>query len=52
MSQDEWVWFMAEDWHRTKRKGNYWLYDGKINIIVDLLEEMYCFEYYIVSKKI
>jgi hypothetical protein len=22
------VWFVAEDWRRTKRNGNFWLYEG------------------------
>jgi hypothetical protein len=49
---DERLWFVAEDWHRTKRNGNFWLYEGKKNSIISVLEEMYPFEYYIVSKKL
>jgi hypothetical protein len=48
---EETVWFVAEDWNRHKRHGNYWLYEGKITAIVDLLGEMHGFEYYVVSKK-
>lgn len=45
------VWFVAEDWQRTKRHGNFWLYEGNIAAIVDILGSMYSFEYYIISKK-
>ncbi|MEH2015045.1 DUF6756 family protein [Nostoc sp.] len=48
---EETVWFVTEDWKRTKQHGNYWLYEGKIVVIADLIAEMYGFEYYIVSKK-
>ena len=45
------VWFVAEDWQRTKRRGNFWLYEGTVAAIAELLGEMHGFEYYIVSKK-
>ncbi|MEH2231071.1 MAG: DUF6756 family protein [Nostoc sp.] len=48
---EETVWFVTEDWKRTKQHGNYWLYQGKLVVIADLIAEMYGFEYYIVSKK-
>lgn len=46
------VWFIAEDWPRTKRHGNYWLYDAKRSRLPDLLAEMFPFEYYVASKKL
>lgn len=46
------VWFVAEDWRRTKRHGNFWLYEGTVAAITKLLGEMHGFEYYIVSKKL
>lgn len=48
---EETVWFVTEDWKRTKQHGNFWLYEGGIALIADLIGEMYGFEYYIVSKK-
>jgi hypothetical protein len=45
------VWFVAEDWRRTKRHGNFWLYEGTVAAIVKLLGEVHGFEYCIVSKK-
>ncbi|MBW4488071.1 MAG: hypothetical protein KME12_09795 [Trichocoleus desertorum ATA4-8-CV12] len=45
------VWFVIEDWKRTKWQGNFWLYEGTIAAITDVIKEMYGFEYYIVSKK-
>jgi hypothetical protein len=47
----ETVWFIAEDARRNKRYGNYWVYEGKIGPIVDVIRETYYFEYYVVSKK-
>jgi hypothetical protein len=48
---DERAWFLAEDWMRTKRHGNYWLYDAASARLPDLLGELFRFEYYVVSKK-
>lgn len=48
---EEKVWFVAENQGRTKQHGNFWLYEGKVATIIDILGEMYSFEYYIVSKK-
>lgn len=45
------VWFIAEDVKRTKRNGNFWLYEGTVAAIVQLLGELFAFEYYLVSKK-
>ncbi|NJL21807.1 MAG: hypothetical protein HC895_14960 [Leptolyngbyaceae cyanobacterium SM1_3_5] len=47
---DEPVWFVAEDWYRNKPHDNFWLYEGKIETICNLLNEMYEFRYYVVSK--
>jgi hypothetical protein len=47
----ETVWFVAEEWKRIKQHGNFWLCEGTITVIAELLGEMYGFEYYIVSKK-
>lgn len=51
ISSEETVWFIAEDWPSTKQHGKFWLYEGKIAAIVDVLGEMYGCEYYLVSKK-
>lgn len=45
------VWFVIEDWKGTKRQGKFWLYEGKISAIIEVIREMHSFEYYIVSKK-
>lgn len=47
----ETVWFIAEDWLSTKLHGKFWLYEGKVAAVTELLGEMYGFEYYVVSKK-
>lgn len=49
---EETFWFIAEDEHRTKANGNFWLYEGKIKAIAAVIGEMYGFEYYIVQKKL
>jgi hypothetical protein len=51
MPPTETVWFITEDARRNKRHGNYWVYEGKIGPIVDVIRETHYFEYYIVSKK-
>ena len=48
---DEPVWFVAEDWYRTKPHDIFWLYEGKIGTISELLDEMYEFRYYVISKR-
>ena len=48
---EERVWFVAQDWGRNKHDGGFWLFEGKIQAIVSVLDEMFGFEYYIVSKK-
>jgi hypothetical protein len=42
----ETVWFIAEDACRNKRYGNYWVCEGKIGPIVDVIRETHYFEYY------
>ena len=49
---EERIWFVAEDWGNTKRHGNFWLYEGTIQAAVAIINEMFGFEYYIVSKKL
>lgn len=50
IDKHETVWFVAED--EQKEKEHFWLYEGKINAIVSVLEECNFLEYYIVSKKL
>lgn len=51
VSPQETVWFVAENKGSAKQHGNFWLYEGKVAAVVKVIEEMYAFEYYIVSKK-
>ena len=44
------VWFIAEDWPRTKRHGNYWLYDAAVDAVLRVLGEAHAFEYYVVKR--
>jgi hypothetical protein len=44
------VWFIAEDWPRTKKHGNYWLYDATADASLRVLGEAHAFEYYIVKR--
>jgi hypothetical protein len=46
------VWFVAEDWGRHKKRGNFWLYEGRIDAITAILDEAWAFEFYVVSKKL
>jgi len=48
---DESAWFVVEDWPRTKKQGNFWLYEGKLSAVLAVIGEMYGFEYCIVAKK-
>ena len=45
------VWILFEDWDRTKRNGNYWLFEGNYGTTIDVLNNMHGLEYYIVDKK-
>lgn len=46
------IWFVAEDWHNNKRNGCFWLYESSLKSAVEVLKNMYGFEYYIVSRKL
>jgi len=46
------VWFMTEDHGRTKRHSNYWLFEGDLGAVVDVIENHYHMEYYVVSRKL
>lgn len=48
---DETIWFVAEDWGRQKKHGNFWLYESRIGAITAILDEAWHFEFYLVSKK-
>lgn len=45
------VWLLVEDWDRTKRDGNYWVFEGTYAAIVSVLKNMHCIEYYIIDRK-
>ena len=45
------VWLITEDWDRTKRHGNYWLFEGEFGAVLDVLENVHHLEYYIVARK-
>ncbi len=46
------VWILFEDWDRTKKNGNYWVFEGNYGSTVNVLNNMHCIEYYIVDRKI
>ncbi|MFT3765663.1 MAG: hypothetical protein QM820_09125 [Minicystis sp.] len=46
------VWFVTEDFGRRKRHGNYWLFEGELGAALDVVENHFHFEYYVVSRKI
>lgn len=48
---DERAWFVFEDSLRTKKHGDFWLYEGKLAAGLAVIDELYGFEYYIVGKK-
>ncbi|MDO8331357.1 MAG: hypothetical protein Q7T36_12910 [Fluviicoccus sp.] len=48
---NEQVWFIAEDFCRTKKNGNFWLYEGTVGPICTLLDNLQSFELYLASKK-
>jgi hypothetical protein len=45
------VWLITEDWDRTKRHGNYWLFEGEFGAVLDVLAHVHRLEYYIVARK-
>jgi hypothetical protein len=45
------IWVVFEDWDRTKKNGNYWLFEGNYGTAVDVLNNMHGIEYYIVDRK-
>jgi hypothetical protein len=45
------VWLITEDWDRTKRHGNYWLFEGEFGAVLDVLEHVHRLEYYVVARK-
>lgn len=45
------VWLITEDWDRTKRHGNYWLFEGDFVAALDVLKHLHRLEYYIVAQK-
>ena len=47
--KDEQLYFIVEDSQIEKVK--FWLYEGYINEFCRLLDELYYFEYYVVSRK-
>jgi hypothetical protein len=44
------IWFVAEDWPRTKKHGNYWLYETTVEAALRVLAEAHAFELYL-SKR-
>lgn len=46
---DERVWFLTEDWD-GKAGGHYWVFEGRLDAAVALMDELFAFEYYVVSK--
>jgi hypothetical protein len=48
---NERVWFVAENFGKSKKQGSFWLYEGTVKAIIGVLEEAHDFEYYLVSKK-
>lgn len=46
------VWFMTEDDDGTKRHGNYWLFEGDLGAVVDIIENHSYLEYYVMSRKL
>ena len=48
---NEQVWFIVEDFCHRKLHGNFWLYEGAVGPICDLLDNLQSVELYLVSKK-
>lgn len=44
------VWFVAEDFGRTKRRGSYWVFDTDTEAVGSVLSEHHLFEYYVVGR--
>ena len=45
------VWVIFEDWDRTKKNGNYWVFEGNYGAAINVLNNMHGIEYYIVDRK-
>ncbi len=43
------VWFIGQETKNEQPK--YWLYEAKVNSVIDILDNMYVFDFYIVNKK-
>ena len=52
IDEKESVWFVIEDDSVEKEQDHYWLYEGKIQAIISVLQELPGTEYYVVSKKL
>jgi hypothetical protein len=46
------IWLLTEDWGRTKRDGCFWVFEGDVAAIADVLDNMHALEYYLVSRNI
>lgn len=46
------VWLLVEDWDRTKKQGNYWVFEGSYGAVIRVLNNMHCVEYYIVDLRL
>ena len=46
------VWLLIEDFDRTRKHGNYWVFEGSFGAVIDTLNNMHGLEYYIVDRRL
>ncbi|VAW72186.1 hypothetical protein MNBD_GAMMA12-2063 [hydrothermal vent metagenome] len=52
LAKDSKIWFVGQDGKTGKNsKPKYWLYESDICSSLKILDELYCFDFYIVDKK-
>jgi hypothetical protein len=51
VDRDEDIWFVVEANSRSKKLGNFWLYESRIDPVCAVLAECPAFEYYILSRR-
>ncbi|GGK24425.1 hypothetical protein GCM10008955_17520 [Deinococcus malanensis] len=45
------VWLLLEDWEGTKKRGNYWVFEGEVQSVTAVLKHLFHVEYYVVDRE-
>ena len=44
------VWLILEDWDRAKERGSFWLFEGRYEATLRVLQNMHRIEFYIADR--